>query len=88
MLLRTRTTITSTKSRSTPAIHAPSSHPRLYLQNTTLQSNPSPTQYYMKGYCRNESSCQFAHGSRDLHGMVIASSAPIAPDYGQAGQFL
>lgn len=48
----------------------------------------------MQGYCRNDTSCPFAHGSRDLHGMLIASNAPVAPvtpvrpDYGQAGQFL
>ena len=46
----------------------------------------------MKGYCRNDSNCQFAHGHRDIHGMVITSSAPVQiparPDYGQAGQFL
>ena len=43
----------------------------------------------MKGYCRNDTDCQFAHGRADVHGMVITSSAPVArPDYGQAGQFL
>lgn len=49
----------------------------------------------MRGYCRNDTNCPFAHGSRDLHGMLVASNAPIAPptppprpDYGQAGQFL
>ena len=55
---------------------------------------PSLTQYFMRGYCRSDTNCQFAHGSRDIHGMLVASSAPIAPvapvapDYGQAGQFL
>ena len=50
----------------------------------------------MKGYCRNDTNCPFAHGPRDLHGMLIASNAPVPPpapvpvlpDYGQAGQFL
>jgi len=48
----------------------------------------------MKGYCRNDTECPFAHGHRDLHGMLITStapapvSAPVRPDYGQAGQFL
>ena len=43
----------------------------------------------MKGYCRNDTNCQFAHGRGDLHGMVITSNEPVArPDYGQAGQFL
>lgn len=54
-------------------------------------------QYFSKGYCRNDTNCQFAHGSRDVHGLVVASNAPIRPtpppappitDYGQAGQFL
>lgn len=55
----------------------------------------------MKGYCRNDKDCPFAHGAIDLHGMVVTSNAPIPPpiappvpqmavkpDYGQAGQFL
>lgn len=43
----------------------------------------------MKGYCRNDTNCPFAHGYRDLHGMLVASNAPpVRPDYGQAGQFL
>lgn len=45
-------------------------------------------QYFMRGYCRNDERCPFAHGANDLHGMVIASTAPIKPDYGQAGEFL
>jgi hypothetical protein len=49
----------------------------------------------MKGYCRNDTQCPFAHGSGDLHGMLVTSKNPIPPppiavrpDYGQAGQFL
>lgn len=51
--------------------------------------------YFSKGYCRNDTNCPFAHGSRDVHGLVVATSAPIRPpappeptDYGQAGKFL
>lgn len=46
------------------------------------------TKYFMKGYCRNDEQCPFAHGPADLHNMIIISKAPIKPDYGQAGQFL
>lgn len=60
-----------------------------------MQGKKPITQYFMRGYCRNDTNCPFAHGPRDLHGMLVASSAPIAPptppqrpDYGQAGQFL
>ena len=48
----------------------------------------------MKGYCRNDTQCPFAHGSADLHGMVVTSSLPVAPpapvkpNFGQAGTFL
>ncbi len=54
----------------------------------------------MNGYCRNDLNCPFAHGAIDMHGMVVASTAPmqpmqpivainppkpVKPDYGQAG---
>jgi hypothetical protein len=39
----------------------------------------------MKGYCRNDDQCPFAHGSTDLQGMVVTSKQPVKPDYGQAG---
>lgn len=49
----------------------------------------------MKGYCRNDTQCPFAHGPRDLHGLLITTPTPPIPppppprpDYGQAGQFL
>ena len=54
----------------------------------------------MKGYCRNDTECPFAHGAADFHAMVVKSSAPTAPppapvapvaprpDFEQAGQFL
>ena len=50
----------------------------------------------MKGYCRNDTQCPFAHGSADLHGMLVTSSAPVPPsppappktNFGQAGSFL
>lgn len=45
----------------------------------------------MKGYCRHDEGCPFAHGPTDLHGMVVASQTPVVvakPDYGQAGEFL
>lgn len=34
-------------------------------------------QYFMKGYCRNDTDCPFAHGVPDLHGMVVAPTLPI-----------
>lgn len=33
----------------------------------------------MKGYCRNDTQCPFAHGATDFHAMVVTSSVPIAP---------
>jgi hypothetical protein len=30
----------------------------------------------MKGYCRNDADCPFAHGVPDLHGMLIAPTLP------------
>jgi hypothetical protein len=31
----------------------------------------------MKGYCRNDTECPFAHGSVDLHGMVVTPTLPV-----------
>ncbi len=33
----------------------------------------------MQGYCRNDTSCPFAHGNVDLHGMLITSQNPSQP---------
>jgi len=33
----------------------------------------------MKGYCRNDDKCPYAHGVADFHAMVVTSSVPIAP---------
>lgn len=31
----------------------------------------------MKGYCRNDTQCPFAHGATDFHAMVVTSIAPV-----------
>ena len=56
----------------------------------------------MKGYCRNDANCPFAHGTQDVHSMLVTATGPTPapppppampppppqPDYRQAGQFL
>lgn len=42
----------------------------------------------MNGYCRNYTTCPFAHGPYDLHSIVVSSSEKVEPDYGNAGEFL
>lgn len=72
-----------------PTVVPPQMMPVSIYKTQLCKVNDDLTQYFMKGYCRNDTNCPFAHGSRDLHGMLVTSNAPPErPDYGQAGQFL
>jgi hypothetical protein len=51
----------------------------------------------MKGYCRSDRNCPFAHGPTELQGLLVTSSQPlppppppiaIQPSMTQGGQFL
>lgn len=48
----------------------------LHLQDAVVQGMFWCMQYFMKGYCRNDTDCPFAHGVPDLHGMVVTPTMP------------